>query len=63
MKFTKDSSKVNWYPGTTKQALDQGYERVTDGTDPFGYANRNPKTQGWRDAPPDVQEFEPEDFS
>lgn len=28
MKFTEHSANTNWYPGTTKEAVDQGYEVI-----------------------------------
>jgi hypothetical protein len=41
MKFTKDSSKTNWTPGTTKKALEDGFERVSpDGNLAGDVANR-----------------------
>lgn len=54
MKFNSDTAKIKYNAGMSKQALEDGFERVADGADPFAYANRNPRTQGWRDAPPPV---------
>jgi hypothetical protein len=53
MKLTKDSSKVNWYPGTSKEACDQGYEKLDATADErmFRANEQSPREQGWRDAP------------
>ena len=48
MPFDQMTSKVNWYPGTSKEACDQGYEIVP--SEGVFDAKRNAKAQGWNDA-------------
>ena len=44
--------KVNWYPGTTKAATDQGYEVVDQAGDAFFAANsQSPENRGFKGKP------------
>lgn len=41
--------KVNWYPGTTKAATEQGYETVDPAGDThFADIQRSPENRSWR---------------
>lgn len=46
---------TNWYPGTTKADMDQGYEKLDSDSDNqvFGASCRSPRANGWKDAPPE----------
>ena len=45
--------QTKFYPGTTKAAAQEGYEKLDSNADNaiFAYCKQNPRAQGWRDAP------------
>lgn len=48
----KTSAKVNWYPGTTKAATENGYEVVDLSGDGFFAKNsQSPENRGFRGRP------------
>lgn len=50
--INKDTAKVVWYPGTTKEATDQGYEVVDQSGDSFfAESKQSPENRGFRRKP------------
>jgi hypothetical protein len=59
----KSNAKVNWYPGTSKAATEQGYEVVDQSGDSHFAVNRqSPENRGYRGAAQPLVDSEGGDF-
>lgn len=61
MAFTTETATIKHNYGMSKADVDQGFERLDDQADNkvFGKSIRDPKHQGWHDAPPMMMESAP----